>query len=231
VTGTVLRERTLSTAGGRQVRIRVLRPDYSLDNVHQLVSTYHLWRQQAASVDTQHPEAGMHAAFAAEVAWIAARELGRFSTQPRHLLVVAVDDEDQVLGINTAYWVPEEQAWYMAVGTTRPLDQPGYPNPDQVRGIGLEVVGALVKLMNAEVCAPVTLEPLDAASQRFWAARGFHEQARGFPDRRPEEMVMTCPESRVLEEKLQASERDDPARGDAPFFAERRRLSRYSAVR
>jgi hypothetical protein len=108
--------------------------------------------------------------------------------------------------------VPKEQVWYMAVGTTRPLDQPGYPNPDQIRGIGLELVGALVALMNQQVCAPVTLEPLDAAARRFWASRGFHDAG--------EEMRMTCPESRTLEARLAHSQHDDPAQGDAPFFAD-----------
>lgn len=212
MTGKQLRERTLTTSGGRAVHIRVLRPAYSLSNVRELAFTYQEWRRQALAIEHTYPDAAFHAAFAAEVARIAAERLQDFADQPRHLLVVAVDDAGEVMGINTAYWVPEEQVWYLAVGTTRPVDQPGYPNPDQVRGIGSEVIGALVALMNAEVCAPVTLEPLDADARRFWAARGFHGAG--------EEMRMTCPESRTLEMHLAHSERDDPGRGDAPFFTD-----------
>jgi hypothetical protein len=224
VIGQQLREATLTTPSGRTVHMRVLRPKYALQNVRELAATYQLWRRQAKAIEHSHPDAAFHAQFAAEVARIAAERLLDFSEQPRHLLVVGVDDSDaalawaNVLGINTAYWVPDEQVWYMAVGTTRPVDQPGYPNPDQVRGIGLELVGALVALMNQDVCAPVTLEPLDAGARRFWAARGFHDAG--------EEMRMTCPESRTLQATLAHSDHDDPQRGDAPFFTDRKAAAR-----
>jgi hypothetical protein len=226
MTGIVLRERTLTSASGRVVRLRVIRPDYSLPNQYQLVAAYRLWRAQSQALEMTKPDAAFHAGFAAEVAWIAARELRLFAGEPRHLLVVGVNEAEEVLGLNTAYWVEDEQVWYMAIGSTRPVDQPGYPNPDQVRGIGLEVVGALVEVMNGIVCAPVTLEPLDAAARRFWQARGFHDAAGG-------EMRMTCPESRALAARLAHSQHDDPSRGDAPFFIDRRAavLRPYVAAR
>jgi len=214
MTGRRLRAPTLSSRSGRILLAQVLQPDYSPANQALLATTYHRWKSQASAIEGGHPEAAFRAHFAAEVAWVAARELRNFQNQPRHLLVVAVDEVSEVLGINTAYWVEAEQAWYLAVGTTRPVDQPGYPNPDQVRGIGLEVLGALVALMNEIVCAPVTLEPLDDAARRFWAARGFHDEGL--------EMRMSCPESQVLASHLAHSERDDPGAGDAPFFTEHR---------
>ncbi len=213
--GTQLRTAALTSRSGRQVNLTVVQPEYSLDTVRLLSTTSYRWRMQAFAIERVDPAAALHAHFAAEVAWVAASELRQFTSDPQHyLLVVGLDQAQEVLGINTAYWVPDEQVWYMAVGTTRPVDQPGYPNPDQVRGIGLEIVGALVKLMNARVCAPVTLEPLDAQARRFWLARGFHDQGK--------ELRMSCPESRQLEQRLSHSQRDDPALGDLAAFTDAR---------
>lgn len=216
MTGRQLRQRTLRTATGRSVHIRVLRPDFTIENVRVLRATYDLWRSQAVAVASIDPKAAFHANFASEVAWLVATHLREWddASDPHHyLIVVGVDDEGTVLGINTAYFVPEEGVWYMAVGTTRPLDQPGYPNPDQVRGIGLELVGALVGLMNEILCAPVTLEPLDEAAHRFWLSRGFHDIPGS------DEMAMSCPESQELGRRLAAAPPDCPDQGDCTSTA------------
>src|SRR5258708_4149496 len=209
--GTQLRTAALTSRSGRQVNLTVVQPEYSLDTVRLLSTTSYRWRMQAFAIERVDPAAALHAHFAAEVAWVAASELRQFTSDPQHyLLVVGLDQAQEVLGINTAYWVPDEQVWYMAVGTTRPVDQPGYPNPDQVRGIGLEIVGALVKLMNARVCAPVTLEPLDAQARRFCLARGFHAQGK--------ELRMSRRAPRRLEQRLSPSPRGDPAPGGLAAF-------------
>ena len=222
MTGRVLRSLTLTSASGRSVPVRLLRPDYSAANQTELVRTWLRWRTQAKALEASHPDAAIHAAFASEVAWLAALRLRAFADEPREILIVAVGDVgDEVLGLNTAYWVPDEQAWYMAVGTTRPADQPGNPNPDQVRGIGSAVVGALVGEMNAIVCAPVTLKPLDEEAHRFWAARGFHDVS--VPGG---EMAMTCPESRELQRRLAGAPPDCPDQGDCTATDESRRVPR-----
>lgn len=216
MTGRQLRQATLHTASGRPVHMTVYRPDLTIDNLRLLASTYRAWRDQAAAIEATAPDAAFHAQFAAEVAWLAGSHLREWddASDPHHyLIVVGVDDDtDEVLGINTAYFVPEEGVWYMAVGTTRPVDQPGYPNPDQVRGIGSEIIGAMVAEMNAIVCVPVTLEPLDEAAHRFWAARGFHDVGG-------DEMAMSCPESQELERRLAAAPPDCPDQGDCTATA------------
>jgi hypothetical protein len=197
--------------------MRVIRPEATTANIRALRDAWQLWLSQAQALEALgdgFATAAFHAAFAGEVAWLAATHLREWSRDPAHyILVVGVDPGGEVLGINTAYWVEDEQSWYMAVGATRPIDQPGYPSSDQVRGIGLEIVGAMVAVMNETVCAPVTLEPLDDAARAFWSRRGFHDDAGA-------EMRMSCPESRELALRLAHSERDDPTRGDFAAFTD-----------
>lgn len=210
ISGPVLRTRRLQSGTGRPVTLRVIRA--TPPSRATLTSTSSRWMALAQGQRRSRPEASRRARFAADVAYVAARALpATAGRNPKEHVLVAIDGKGEVLGITIFQWDPVRQAWHLDLQTVRPVDQPGWPGMgrDQVRGIGSELLGEAVAQMNKRACAPVELEPLDAAAKRFWLRRGFHNS------RLP--MRMSCPESRTLARLLAHTEHDDPLLGDAPY--------------
>jgi hypothetical protein len=214
ITGRVVRSRVLPTASGRRVPMQVVQPDYTLGNVQALADTSRLWRQQAAEVFTR-PQQHLHAQFAADVAWVAATNLRQYPPSNRDGLILVAETEDGVvLGLNLARWDPAANAWYLALQTTRPVDQPGYPNQDKVKGIGSELLGAQVAELVARDCTTLEMEPLDDEARAYWQRQGFSPSV-------DDELRMSCPDARQLAMRLAGSPHDDPTAGDLPLTADR----------
>jgi len=211
ISGRVLRVRQLRTARGRPLLLRVLRPDASRASKDALLEAEKRWTAQAKAATASSRASRERALFAADVAYIAAHTLREAAKrEATHHVLVAVDQWGDLLGAVVFHFAG--RAWHLDLQAVRPQDQPGWPNPDQVRGIGSEMLGEAVAQMNRQVCARVELEPLDKAAERFWKRRGFHNTQHP--------LRMSCPESRALAAALAHTELDDPALGDAPYAAD-----------
>ena len=223
MTGQVLRTPLLTTPSGRMVPTEILRMAPTAENVQELKQTEALWKSQA-SAELQRQPAGstaMHAYFAADVAFLAAADVRSCSAMPTCFPLAAVGD-GAVLGLHLSRWDNLKDVWYIGLQVTRPMDQPGWPNSDRIRGVGTELLGAALAEMNKQTCARVELDALDEEAKRFWTARGFHNTV--------EPLWMSCPESQALAAKLAHTDREDPNLGDEPFAADRSRLRRASFV-
>jgi hypothetical protein len=208
ITGPVLRSRTLTSTKGASIQITVTKVDRTPANIAELRKTSEKWLKQARAIPARgQPEqlrqARMRAVFASDVAFIAARAL----TDNRSRVVVALDPAGDVLGIADV-WREPTGTWNYAFQTTRPHDQPGWPAGDegQVRGIGAEVTGATLALMNSEVCGDVILHCLDAAACRHWHGVGFVG-----PD---PNLKMTCPQATLAAQRYANTPHEDPSKGE-----------------
>lgn len=216
ITGEVLRTRSLSTAGGKPVELVVVRPDQTDANVGALAETSHRWRRESIALMNQGGggDATRRGMFASDVAFTAASGLGYDLLDERepegqrsYDILVAQDGSGEILGVTLTSWDDVRDAWHIDFVTIRPQDQVGWPNPDQVRGIGTEMLGEVLHQFNLQRCATVELEALDADAERFWRARGFEGLT--------EPLHMSCETSEELAERWAHTEMDDPGAGDS----------------
>ena len=214
LTGTVLRTRTLMTKSGRPVVIRIVRPDQTVSNTAALANASHQWRREGLALPPGDPQ--VRALFASDVAFLAAGQLGRC---PPYCILVAEQADGTIRGA-TLYRMEDNGTWQWDLMTTDPANQGGGANPDPIRGIGSELVGAAAADMAQRNCSKVELEALDSAAERYWRARGFHNTK--------EPLHMTCPELRTLATVLACSPPDRPDEGDvvgADSLSLRRRVN------
>ena len=185
VTGATLRSKVLRDARGGVVVVRVVRPDYTEGNRTALLTTEKMWAAEAKRLPVGS-EAAKRAKFASDVAFLGAQTLIRPLAD--HYILVAVDDLGTVRGLSM--YRLDAGTWHLDLHTVAPRDQGGNPNPNPVRGIGSELLGAATADMAARVCSRVELEPLDAKAERYWRSRGFHNTV--------EPLHLSCPELQRL---------------------------------
>lgn len=205
ISGRELRRRTLTAPSGRSLVLRVVRPEPTVQNVALLRRTSNEWKAiYKALPKAERNRTTPHAyrtLFASDVAYIAAREL----TNPAYRVLVGEDAlSGQVLGITAVVRSP--QGWSYAFQTTRPQDQPGHPGGDQFRGIGAELTGATLQLMNEEACGDVVLHCLDHQACLHWRNVGFQG-----PD---PNLRMTCSQAELAAQRYAHTPHEDPARGE-----------------
>lgn len=213
VTGTTHRVRQLSSAKGRTVTLTVLRPEDTPANRAALRNVERTWRAQARTL-IGHPLAMERAHFAVDVAYLASIWLSS------RCILIGQDQAGAVLAV--AIYEQEPGGWHLAFLTTDPANQGGNPNPDKIRGIGAEMLGAMAQDMATTTCGKVRLEPKDDKAASFWRHMGFHG-----PD---SALSMTCPEVEQLAARLRNTPHEDPDAG-GECYADCRALRRAVSFR
>ncbi len=219
-TGEDVAFRVLERTGGQLVPMAVTAPSATPANVRLLRQTSHVWLRQARSIQGSEPEAARHAYFASDVAFLAAADLG----QPNLYVLVAQDEPGVAAdapggtlhGITIYRW-GQDDVWHLDYQTTRPHDQPNWPDTDKVKGVGTLLLQAAAKEMAKNNCTTVELETLDESAERFWRARGFSGTE--------EPLKLTCPQLQGLAAKLRIQPHDDPAPGEWVAAGEKKKLA------
>ena len=204
ITGRRVAYRALESSDGQLVPMEIIAPDDNPFNVRQLRFTSTVWQRQAALARAGSALAGPHAYFAADVAFLAAANLG----DQDHYELVAQDlpgtaKPETIYGLTLYRWDPRRKVWHLDFQTTRPHDQPGWPAQAQVRGVGTLLLQAAASEMAKQDCTTVELETLDAAAERFWRARGFEGTT--------EPLKLQCPRLRELAKMLESAPVDPEA--------------------
>ena len=223
LTGQVIRERSLQTTTGQPFPIKILRPAVTAENRRLLAETSYHWLDQARQLNRSRPSQAHRAAFASDVAFLAASSLA--DQDPQHRILIATTaDQQTVLGI--LMYRQEPPGWSWDLQTTRPENQPGWPlGGVQVRGIGNELSGAGLADIVATMCGPIHLDCLDRAACDHWSRLGFSgDPARG-------ELTMSCPDARAAAARLANTEMDDPSRGEEVTATNRSLLRGISVLR
>ncbi len=200
IAGETRREKSLSTAGGRSVAVKVVRPEPTVENIRRLREVSDLWDAQAGAIKDDG-RAQRRAYFAASVAFTAARML----ETPSCCVLVAEDAvSGEVLGVGT-YRLDPDGRWYLDNVTVSPANQPGRGR-DQVRGVGTALLGVIANDVSARQCSDLRLYTLDRQAEEFWRNRGFHNTE--------EPLHMSCTEVTELARELSSSHPDEPDQGD-----------------
>ncbi len=197
LTGTTQRVRVLSDSCGGTHVITILTPDATPANRSSLFASEKLWTQQAESLPPDELDATRRAYFARDVAYIAAATI--VANEPDETIVAAQDSTGALRGLSIYRF--EDGIFHLLLHTTSPRDQGGNPSTCQTRGIGSELLGADADLMLSKLCTRVELEPLDAAAERYWRSRGFHNGTAP--------LHLSCPELVQLGLIYANSPRDD----------------------
>jgi len=184
--------------------MEVVQADDTTENVRQFRFASASWLQQARRARARDIDVQPHAYFAADVAFLAAANLG----DPDHYCLVAQDlpgaaKPQTIHGITLYRWDPRRKVWHLDFQTVRPHDQPGFPVTDQVRGVGTLLLQAAAKEMATADCTTVELETLDVAAERFWRARGFEGTE--------EPLKLQCPRLKELAAMLESAPVDPEA--------------------
>lgn len=205
--GQELRRRSLSTASGRPLTLRVIRPEPTTANIAALRGVSDKWRAEAKALPRGSP-ARFHATFASDVAFVAARDLHDSNRR----ILVGLDDAGDVLGIVSVLKDPGGRDWTYSLQTATPRNQPSNPNPDKVRGVGNEMTGAALALMTSELCADVRLHCLDEAACAHWRNVGFIG-----PD---PNLGMTCSAATLAAQRYANTPQDKPDEGEDTSVAD-----------
>ena len=170
LTGSVVATRDMFTKSGRPVKVEMIAPDTSAENMKEIGVVAQAWMgksEKFAQVPGVHHKVPFHASFASQALW----SMGNAAASGRGQVLIARSGNEILGGVQWHDVDPTEA--HIDLVTVSPRNQPKAPDADKIRGLGTFITNTAIEKIRATGRSKATLMPLDEHAENFWRTQGF----------------------------------------------------------